>query len=145
MPSHDYREIAKAYLKEAKVDLRAAQLLREGREFSRAVAMCQQAVEKTLKAALALKGIIVLEHMVAEQLVASFPELENARELGKLAKSLEREGTRTRYPLFGRVDLPIWVPSEMYTEKDADDALDKARYILEQIESLMETEYNIKL
>ena len=57
MPQRDYSEVARAFVKEAKVDLRSARLLSDGGEHSRAVAACQQAVEKAVKAALALKGI----------------------------------------------------------------------------------------
>lgn len=82
MPSLDYSEVARSFIKEAKVDLRSAQLLKDGGEFSRAVAMCQQAVEKILKAALALKGVIVLEHEVADRFVATFPEIRGVEKSG---------------------------------------------------------------
>jgi len=68
LPQRDYSEIARAFVKEAKVDLRSARLLSDGGAYSRAVAACQQAVEKVVKAALALEGIIVLEHQVADRL-----------------------------------------------------------------------------
>jgi len=143
LPSLDYGEVAKSFMKEAKVDLRSAQLLKEGGEFSRAVAMCQQAVEKILKAALALEGIIVLEHEVADRFVAAFPEIEGVRELGRMVKALEREGTKTRYPLFGRVDLPIWVPSERYREEDAAGAIKSASFVMRKVTAFIEKEYHL--
>jgi HEPN domain-containing protein len=71
LPQRDYSEVAKAFIKEAKVDLHSARLLSDGGEYSRSVGACQQAVEKAVKAVLALKGIIVLEHQVADHLVAA--------------------------------------------------------------------------
>jgi HEPN domain-containing protein len=143
--SLDYSEVARSFIKEAKVDLRSAQLLKDGEEFSRAIAMCQQAVEKILKAALALKGIIVLEHEVADQFVAAFPEIEGIRELGRIVKALEREGTKTRYPLFGRVDLSIWVPSERYKEEHATKAIDTARFVTQKVIDFIEKEYHLSI
>lgn len=143
MPSLDYGEVARSFIKEAKVDLRSAQLLKDGGEFSRAVAMCQQAVEKILKAALALKGTIVLEHEVADRFVAAFPEIEGVRDIGRMVKSLEREGTKTRYPLFGRVDLPIWVPSERYREEHATKAIKSASFVMQKVIDFIEKEYHL--
>jgi len=141
--SLDYGEVARSFIKEAKVDLRSAQLLKDGGECSRVIAMCQQAVEKILKAALALKGIIVLEHEVADRFVAAFPEIEGVRDIGRMVKSLEREGAKTRYPLFGRVDLPIWVPSERYREEHATEAIKSAGFVMQKVIDFIEKEYHL--
>lgn len=145
MPQRDYSEVARAFVKEARVDLRSAWLLSEGGEHSRAVAACQQAVEKVVKAALALKGIIVLEHQVADRLVAAFPRMKNVRQIARKVKALEWEGTKTRYPLFGRVDLPIWMPSDSYNEGDADEAIADADWVIQEIVTFIEQEYHLKL
>jgi len=125
--------------------LRSAQLLSDGGEHSRAVAACQQAVEKAVKAALALKGIIVLEHQVADRLVAAFPRMKNVRQIARKVKALEWEGTKTRYPLFGRVDLPIWMPSDSYNEGDANEAITDAELVIQEIVTFVEQEYHLKL
>jgi len=143
--SLDYSEVARSFIKEAKVDLRSAQLLKDGEEFSRAIAMCQQAVEKILKAALALKGIIVLEHQVADRFVTAFPDLPDVRKISRKVRALELEGTKTRYPLFGRVDLPIWTPSDMYTEDDASAAITDTELILQEIVTFINREYKLGL
>lgn len=145
MPPQDYREIAKAFVKEARTDLRAADLLRQGREFSRAVASCQQAAEKAVKAALALQGILVLEHQVADRFVTAFPDLPDVRKISRKVRALELEGTKTRYPLFGRVDLPIWTPSDMYTEDDASAAITDTELILQEIVTFINREYKLGL
>lgn len=145
MPQQDYSEVAKAFVKEARVDLRSAQLLSDGGEYSRAVAACQQAVEKAVKAALALKGVIVLEHQVADRLVAAFPRMRNVRQVARKVKALEWEGTKTRYPLFRRVDLPIWMPSDSYSEKDANEAITDAEWVIQEIVIFVEQEYHLKL
>jgi len=143
--SLDYSEVARSFIKEAKVDLRSAQLLKDGEEFSRAIAMCQQAVEKILKAALALKGIIVLEHQVADRFVTAFPDLPDVRKISRKVRALELEGTKTRYPLFGRVDLPIWTPSDMYTEDDASATITDTELILQEIVTFINREYKLGL
>lgn len=145
MPQQDYSEIARAFVKEARVDLRSARLLSDGGEYSRAVAACQQAVEKAVKAALALKGVIVLEHQVADHLVAAFPRMKNVRQIARKVKALEWEGTKTRYPLFGRVDLPIWMPSDSYNEDDANEAIADTEWVIREIVTFIEQEYHLRL
>ena len=98
-----------------------------------------------MKAALALKGIIVLEHQVADRLVAAFPRMKNVRQIARKVKALELEGTKTRYPLFGRVDLPIWMPSDSYSEGDANEAIADADWVIQEIVTFIEQEYHLKL
>lgn len=128
MPKH--KDIARALLKEAEADLRSARLLLNGREFSQSIVHCQHAVEKILKAALALRHIIITrQHAVSPDFVAAFPDFVETQEIALAASALEKQGTRTEYPFFGREDLPIWIPSEQYDETDAKDALAKAEYV----------------
>lgn len=58
--------------------------------------------------------------------------------------ALEKEGTRTEYPLFGRPDLPIWIPSEHYGREDATKALAKAEYVFQAISDLLSQRYQIQ-
>ena len=99
MGNHDHSQVARAFFKEAHTDLRSARLLRDGGEYSRAVAACQQAVEKAA----------------------------------------------TRYPLFGRVDLPIWTPSEQYGEDDANEAIADAEFVIEAIVAFVKRTYQLEL
>ncbi|MBC8447490.1 MAG: HEPN domain-containing protein [Chloroflexi bacterium] len=145
MQQLDHSQVARAFFKEARTDLRSARLLRDGGEYSRTVAACQQAVEKAAKAILALEGIIVMEHQVADRLVVAFPQMKDVREIGRRVKALEWEGTKTRYPLFGRVDLPIWTPSERYSEGDASEAIADAEFVTEAIVTFVKQTYQLEL
>jgi HEPN domain-containing protein len=53
------KDIARAFFKEAESDLRSAKLLLSGKEYSQTITHCQHATEKILKAALALRNIII--------------------------------------------------------------------------------------
>ena len=145
MQQLDHSQVARAFFKEARTDLRSAWLLRDGGEYSRTVAACQQAVEKAAKAVLALEGIIVMEHQVADRLVVAFPQMKDVREIGRRIKALEWEGTKTRYPLFGRVDLPIWTPSERYSKDDASEAITDAEFVTEAFVAFVKQAYQLEL
>jgi HEPN domain-containing protein len=120
------KEIAQAFIKEAEADIRSAKLLLSGKEYSQTIVHCQHAVEKILKAALALRNIIITkQHVVSPDFVAAFSDLGEVNQIGLAVSALEKEGTRTEYPFFGRPDLPIWIPSEEYNEADAKDAMEK--------------------
>jgi HEPN domain-containing protein len=54
-----HKDIAEAFLIEAKSDLNSARLLLNGGEYSRSISCSQHAIEKTLKAALVIKNIII--------------------------------------------------------------------------------------
>ena len=86
MPQRDYSEVARAFVKEARVDLRSARLLGDGSEHSRAVAACQQAVEKA-----------------------------------------------------------VWMPSDSYSEGDANEAIADADWVIQEIVTFIEQEYHLKL
>jgi len=87
----------------------------------------------------------VLEHQVADRLVAAFPQMKNVRQIARKVKALEWEVTKTRYPLFGRVDLPIWMPSDSYDEGDANEAITDAEWVIQEIVTFIEQEYHFKL
>ena len=131
---HKPGEIARAFLTESDVDYRVAQLLR-GTEFhSRTIAFAQQAVEKLVKACLALRGVVTLEHNLSSLFralyQADFPDMD---ELVKHIEDLERHGARPRFPLFQRRDLPLWVPSRDYREEDAARAMHSAEYVVQRV------------
>lgn len=138
------KEIAQAFIKEAEADIRSAKLLLSGKEYSQTIVHCQHAVEKILKAALALRNIIITkQHVVSPDFVAAFPDLGEVNQIGLAVSALEKEGTRTEYPFFGRPDLPIWIPSEQYNEEDAKDALEKSEYVYQTMITILREKYNI--
>ena len=131
---HDPEEIARAFLIESDVDYRVTQLLR-GTEFhSRTIAFAQQSVEKLVKACLALRGVVTLDHNLSSLFRALYqadvPEMD---ELVRHIDILERHGARPRFPLFQRRDLPLWVPSRDYREEDALRALQSADYVVQRL------------
>jgi HEPN domain-containing protein len=131
---HEPVEIARAFLSESDVDYRVAQLLR-GTEFhSRTIAFAQQAVEKLVKACLALRGVVTLEHNLSSLFRALYQaDLPDMDELVKHIEDLERHGARPRFPLFQRRDLPLWVPSRDYREEDAARAMYSAEYVVQRV------------
>jgi HEPN domain-containing protein len=64
-------------------------------------------------------------------------------QIGLAVSALEKEGTRTEYPFFGRPDLPIWIPSEEYNEVDAKDAIEKVEYVYQTMITILREKYNI--
>ncbi len=129
---------------EAHSDLRSAKLLLDGTEFSRSIYHSQQAVEKAMKASLVLTGIIITDdHWVSDRFMQTFPEMSNIHNLIRDSKYLERQATKSRYPLFTSAEKPIWVPSREYTEYDAEDAYRKATNILKAIKQFLKEKHNI--
>jgi HEPN domain-containing protein len=140
-----HRDIARALLTEAYADLEAAKVLRQAGIHARCMAHCHHAVEKALKAALAVRDVIITDrHEVSEDFRQSYTDWALRDELADIALDMENIGFRTEYPLFGRRDLPVWIPSERYAGADADEALRRATRVFDAIESLLATEYDVQ-
>jgi len=139
-----HRDISRALLIEAYTDLKAAQVLRQAGIYARCIAHCQHTVEKTLKAALAIRDVLITDrHEISEDFRQTCFDWECCSELADIAVEMEAMRSRTEYPLFGRRDLPIWLPSERYTEADADEALEKTRYVFNTVKCRLSDEYDI--
>ena len=131
---HEPKEIARAFLVESDVDYRVAQLLRGTEYHSRTIVFAQQAVEKLVKACLALRGVVTLEHNLSSLFRALYQaDLPDMDELVKRIEELERHGARPRFPLFQRRDLPLWIPSRDYREEDAARAMYSAEYVVQRV------------
>jgi HEPN domain-containing protein len=138
-------DIARSFLIEAYADLEAARVLEQAGIYARCLAHCQHAVEKALKAALAVKGVIITDrHEVSEDFRETYADWPRCQELADIAFELENIGFRTEYPLFGRRDLPIWIPSERYTETEAREALQEACQVFQAIEEYLAAEHNVR-
>jgi HEPN domain-containing protein len=140
-----HHDIARSLLIEAYADLEAARVLEQAGIYARCLAHCQHAVEKALKAALAIRGIIITDrHEVSEDFRETYADWPSCQELADIALDLESIGFRTEYPLFGRRDLPVWISSERYTEAEASEALQKATRVFEAVEDYLATEHNVQ-
>ena len=138
---HEPREIARAFLIEGEVDFRIAKLLSGSDYHSRTVYFAQQAVEKLVKACLALKGIFTIDHSLSSLFKAVYTGIfQDVDGLVKAIDALERHGARVRFPLFHRPDLPIWIPSKGYSEEDAARAIKRCEYILKTLKAFLERE-----
>ncbi len=139
-----HRDIALALIIESYSDLQAARALLEAKIYARCMAHCQQSVEKALKAALAVRDVIVTDrHEVSEDFRETYADWPIGSELANIAATTESIGFRTEYPLFGRRDLPIWIPSQQYSTADAKNLLQKATRVFEAVEAYLASEHDI--
>lgn len=136
---HDPVDIARAFLQEGDVDYRVAQILRSTEYHSRTIAFTQQAAEKLVKACLALRGVVTLEHNLCSLFRALYQaDFADMDTLVQHIDALERHGARPRFPLFQRRDLPMWVPSRDYGPADAARAFESAEYIWKRIKPYLD-------
>ena len=95
----DLKQIAQAFLKEARADLRSARLLLAGKEYSQTIVHCQHAAEKTLKAALALRHIIITrQHTVSPDFVAAFSDCAEANQIALAASAWRKREAELSIP-----------------------------------------------
>jgi HEPN domain-containing protein len=112
------------WLAQAESDLAFAEIGVRESFFAQACFICQQAAEKALKALHYLGGArIVLGHSLVELLDGlreAVPELGDLREA---AQQLDQYYIPTRYPN----GLPGGVPADVFTRRQAEEALETAR------------------
>jgi len=109
------------------------------------MAHCQHTVEKALKAVLAVRDVIITDrHEVSEDFRQAYADWSLCDELADIALDMESIGFRTEYPLFGRRDLPVWIPSERYTEANANEALQKATRVFKAVENYLAAEHDVQ-
>ena len=142
----DTKQIFEALMIEAQSDMRSAKLLLDGTEFSRSVYHSQQTIEKAMKASLILAGIVITDdHWVSDRFMQSFSTMPNIQTIIRDAKYLEKQATKSRYPLFSNADRPIWIPSREYTGDDAEDAYRKTLTIFKNIKQFLKEKHNISI
>ncbi len=136
-------KISDAFITESRLDLLSAKLLFDKEIYSRAVYFAQQSSEKAIKACLALRNIISGEHKVTAFFEEEFRndfDREVFAEILSNSRHLEVQGIKTRYPLFSRPDMPMWIPSQEYTEEDAREAIRKSSFILDSLEKFIKSQ-----
>jgi len=133
------REIARAYFTESEVDFEISRLLYQNGFNSRTVFFAQQASEKIVKACLALMGIYITDHNLSSIFTNLYrdqiPEMDR---IVKAITELERHGTRSRFPLYHRPNLPIWIPSREYKVDDAMNCLANLELIFKTLMSFLD-------
>lgn len=135
-------KISDAFITESRLDLLSAKLLFDKEIYSRAIYFAQQSSEKAIKACLALRNITSGEHKVTaffENEFRSDFDSEVFSEILVNSRELEVQGIKTRYPLFSRPDMPMWIPSQEYTEEDAREAIRKSSFILVSLEKFIKS------
>ena len=136
-------KISDAFITESRLDMLSAKLLFDKEIYSRAVYFAQQSSEKAIKSCLALRNIISGEHKVTVFFEEEFRndfDSEVFAEILRNARELEVHGIKTRYPLFSRSDMPLWIPSQEYTEEDAREAIRKSSFILDSLEKFIKSQ-----
>lgn len=122
------------WLNEAAEDVASAEALAREAHHARCVYLCQQAVEKSVKAILVCFGAFERTHRVAELLRAELerqptgPWADALKTLAAISANLEPDVSRARYP--GEREGAIWEPAKGYTEEQATTALADARQSL---------------
>jgi HEPN domain-containing protein len=119
----------------AKDDIEAAEALHEAGKFSHACFLSQQSAEKAMKALwFAIDGD-PWGHSI-QKLVMQFPRQEMLAEMEKWlvnAARLDKFYIPTRYPN----GLPDLIPGQTYLAQDSTQAIEKAKFFLEQVNKLL--------
>jgi len=143
------RQIARAFYLEAKADLTMAELAYENGIYSRCVSMSQQVVEEMLKAALAMMDVYGLkEHEVLQYFIDEYRGIlteDLTSKIAKIARPIEVEWIRSRYPDWTDPSKPVWAPSEQYDQNSAKKALSGAKDVYKLIVDIMESRFGFEL
>lgn len=138
--------MAFSFLREARSDLHAAEVLLAAEEFARSVEHSQHCVEKAIKAALFVKNVNVTnEHFVAEIFEKNFSEHPAVTGIVSKAKELEDEGTLTEYPIWDHQAGSIASPYEEYDHEATKKFYADAHWIFNQIAVYLKHLYQIVL
>ena len=127
-------EEGRRWLSQAERDLDAAELLGKGGHFNLACFHSQQAAEKGAKALLYARGAEdVRGHSVSRLIQDAVTFEPDVASLLRTGAALDKFYIPTRYPN----GLPGGLPSDAYTEDEAEGAIAKARSSLDEIRSLV--------
>jgi len=137
------KELVKSFIEAARADLKSAEVnLREG-IYNNSIYHSQQAVEKIVKALLLVHNIFKATHIVSPELKKIEKKEEIKKEILNSVKSLEEHWVTSRYPF--RMGKEVWNPVRAFTEEDAKDALEKAKFVVREIEKILKEKYGIEV
>lgn len=123
--------ISDSFLKSASSDLKSARVLFKNKEYSTSLYHSQQAIEKILKAMLALKGHFIFKHEVIAEFCKVFQKTVSLDFISLLKDKgfgIEQEGSSFRYPDFSGIE--IFDPTEEFTKEDAKEGYKIAREVI---------------
>jgi HEPN domain-containing protein len=121
------------WLRQAQYDLKAAEFTLEGKFFSQASFLSQQAAAKAVRAFLFLKKEVAHEtRSVAELLGRALVYEENFKEFVEGSGRLDLYYKTSRFP----DAIPGAIPSEVITERDAREAVKIAGDIVRAVEGI---------
>jgi HEPN domain-containing protein len=124
----------KDWLDEAEDDLSSAEILLRENKYSKVCFLSQQAAEKAVKAlSIAKYGRYDEIHSVSEIL----KRINAQKDIIEMGEILDRYYVPTRYPNA----WPYGAPFKHYKKKDAEEALENARRIIEYVRSQIEGDY----
>lgn len=132
-------KLAEDYIRRARVRVKSAELAYSDREFPDVVRYSQECVEFSLKACLRIVGIeYPKEHDVGRILKSTsdrFPEWFKD-EIEKL-RDISEDLTSKRAPSMYGIESAGKAPSDIFDERDANEALLDAKYVLNVAERLL--------
>lgn len=132
-----FEDLAKSYLKKAKVRFEMLKFLYEREAYSDVIREAQEAVELTTKAMLRQRGIEPPKYHEVSFLFFhhkdKFPEFseEELKRMSKISKSLRKERELSFY---GDIDF---IPTEEYTAEEAKWAIEGTEYIISLAERII--------
>jgi len=138
------KEFIKVWLKRAKADLKSAEDLLRCEDFADSTYHSQQAAEKACKALLIAENVFVEKHKISKWFKKVFSGKidENVvNEIIKNVRDLEKHWIKPKYPFIGKGY--IWDPTKEYTKEIAEDALRKAKFVLNAIEKILKEKYKL--
>ena len=123
----------------AKRELKRAKDSFNRKDYPDCVFHSQQAVEKMVKALLEVNKIIVRDHYVADKL----KHVVNDVELIKTVRWFEedKKWEISRYPI--EKAEGILMPEEIFDKESANEALEKAKVVLNAIEKILKEKYGL--
>ncbi len=129
------------YESTAKAELDVARRMAAQKDYWTAVYHCQQAAEKMAKAVLSKIGIVeVKDHVVSGLFSSRVVRERRDPELQKVYRyllKLEGHRLKARYP-FPDPDDKMITPMERYGQRDAEDAIAQAEFVITTLQKLLD-------
>jgi HEPN domain-containing protein len=140
------REFIKAWLRRAKADFKSAEDLFRNEDFADSTYHSQQAAEKACKALLIAENAFIEEHKISKWFKKVFNKKIDEDRLNEIIKNvmdLEVHWVKPKYPFAGKGY--IWDPTKEYTKRIAEEALEKAKFVVSEIEKILKEKYGLSL